>query len=114
MLSQKLAAFLALIVFASQGAMAAPLHPRSSDDLFAITGIVLGDVVDSTLPAEFGKSAVKAATGDVIPGDDHRDGATDEVFKAAGSVVGSVSADILPPETVHAGAKAVEDYYNSK
>jgi len=114
MLFQTLAAFLALIVFASQGAMAAPLHPRSSDDLLTTTGTVVGDLGADTLPAEFNKSAIQASTGDVVTGDGHRDGATDEVVEAGGSVVGSGGTDVLPPEFVHAGVKAADDYYGSK
>jgi len=115
MLCQKLAAFLALVVFASQGAMAAPsLHLRSSDDFLVTTGGAVGELLVATVPAEVGKSAIQAATGHVVPGDDHRDGATDEVLKAGGIIGESVVAAVLPPEMFNAGVKAGEHYYDSK
>jgi len=115
MLSQKLAAFLALIVFASQGAMAAPvpLHPRSSDDFLETTGSALGELLAPIVPAEFGKSAIQAAKGDVVFGDGHPDGATDEAFKASGSVFGSVVAAVLP-DLAHGGIEGGEHYYDSR
>jgi len=113
MLSQKLAAFLALIMFASQGAMAAPLHPRSSDDLVETTGIALGELLAPIVPAELGKSAIQGAKGDVVPGDDHRDGATDEALKAGGNLLGSAVAAVLPDLT-QGGIEGAEHYYDSK
>ena len=110
MLSQKLATFLALIIFASQGAMAAPYNPRSPDDLSATAGTLIGDIALPTLPKEFINSGIQGATGDPVPEDSHPDGATDELLKDGGRVVGSTVAEVSP-ELANAGIKAAEKYY---
>ena len=111
MLSQKLATFLALIMFATQGAMAAPAYHPPSGDLLASVGTILADVVAPTFPEEFGKSIIQSGEGDPVPKESHPDGATDEVLKAGGRVTGSVGAKVLPPETVKAGIEAGKKYY---
>ena len=63
------------------------------------------------MPKEGVNSAIQAATGDAVPEDNHPDGATDELIKDGGKVIGSTGADLLPPEIIHANIKGAEKYY---
>lgn len=113
MLSQKLAALLALIVFASQGAMAAPSSPpRSSvaDSVVTTAGSALGRISAATLPANLVEAAIEADEGKA-PANDHRGGTVEGLLETGSSTAGSIGAIVFPAEFLEAGNKGAEDYY---
>ena len=116
MLSQKLAALLALIVLASQGAMAAPSSRSSVVGSVVATGSsALGGISAATLPDHLVKvkAAVQADEGEA-PADDDQGGDVDGLFEdgTAGSyggiVVPAIGGGPRPPPK--ASNKVAEDY----
>jgi len=114
MLSRKLAA-LALIVFASQGTMAAPASPPSSvsDTALIITGEALGGTAAAIFPPELVNAAIQADKGEAPPPNDHRGGPVGDLLIAGSSASGSIGRVVFPEEELAAGNKAAEDYYKS-
>ena len=132
---QKLVILAVSMVFAAQGAMAAPSFRLSSggvvsrqedahkhghddsqpvlDNVFKHTGDLLGTVGVDVLPAETADATIKSAGG-VVPRqeDAHKHGhdvsqpILDSVLENVGDIGGVVIHDVLPAETTHAGIKA--------
>ncbi|KAF8799884.1 hypothetical protein BYT27DRAFT_7263502 [Phlegmacium glaucopus] len=104
MLFQRFTTLIALMVFASQGAIALP-HPATGDDPQGLRDNVLdnagkasGTIWSSVVPANMNDESIKAAGGATLPhpASDASQGLTDKVFDNAGKASGTVWGFVIP------------------